>query len=135
PCCSSKVVLRRSPRGTQYFAHKVIGACATAPETEAHLRLKGLGVEVGRKHDWQAETEVSGLTPEGELWSADVLATKGAQRVAVEIQWSPQTAEETMRRQERYAASGIRGLWLLRHPGFAVSYALPAARIGGDHSV
>src|SRR4030095_14068728 len=71
PCCSSKVVLRRSPRGTQYFAHKVVGGCATAPETEAHLRLKRLAVEVARKHDWQAETEVSGLTPEGELWSAD----------------------------------------------------------------
>src|SRR5262245_59213530 len=48
PCCSAEVTLRRSPRGTQFFAHKAVGECVTAPETEAHLRLKQMAVEVAR---------------------------------------------------------------------------------------
>jgi competence protein CoiA len=50
----------------------------------------------------------------------------------VEIQWSGQTNDETMRRQERYRQSGIRGLWLLRQPGFPITHDLPAVCIGGD---
>ena len=106
--------------------------CATAPETEDHLRLKRIAVETARAHGWTAETETSGTTPSGERWRADVLASKGDHRVAVETQWSAQTNEETLRRQSRYAASGVCCLWLMRHPGFPVDRALPAARIGGD---
>lgn len=131
PCCSAEVTLRTSRRGTQFFAHKAIGACTTAPETEDHLRLKRMAVEIARAHGWAAETEASGTTSSGELWRADVLARKDQHRVAVEIQWSAQTNEETMRRQVRYAASGVRCLWLMRHPGFPVDRALPAAHIGG----
>lgn len=131
PCCSAQVTLRTSRRGTQFFAHKAIGPCTTAPETEDHLRLKRMAVEIARAHGWAAETEASGTTPSGELWRADVLARKDQHRVAVEIQWSAQTNEETMRRQARYAASDVRCLWLMRHPGFPVDRALPAARIGG----
>lgn len=39
-----------------------------------------------------------------------------------------------MRRQERYRASGVRGLWLLRQPGFPITKDLPAVCIGGDLS-
>jgi competence protein CoiA len=131
PCCSAQVTLRTSRRGTQFFAHKAIGACTTAPETEDHLQLKRMAVEIARAHDWTAETEASGTTTSGELWRADVLAWKGQHRVAIEIQWSAQTNEETMRRQTRYAASGVRCLWLMRHRGFPVDRALPAAHIGG----
>jgi hypothetical protein len=127
PCCSAQVTLRRSPRGTQFFAHKALGECATAPETEAHLRLKQMAVEIARANGWEAETEVAEAT-----WRADVLAHKGSAKVAVEIQWSPQTNEETMQRQERYATSGVRGLWLLRQDGFPIDQTLPAARISGS---
>jgi competence protein CoiA len=61
-----------------------------------------------------------------------VLASRGAARVAVEIQWSPQTPDDTMRRQERYFASGIRCLWLFRQGSFPISESLPAARILGN---
>ncbi|HQS13614.1 competence protein CoiA family protein [Reyranella sp.] len=132
PCCSAQVTLRTSRRGTQFFAHKAIGACTTAPETEDHLWLKRMAVEIARAHGWAAETEASGTTPSGELWRADVLAHNGKHRVAVEIQWSAQTLEKTMRRQARYAASGVRCLWLMRRLEFPVDRALPAARICGD---
>ncbi|MCK3776682.1 hypothetical protein MZK49_08045 [Ensifer sesbaniae] len=129
PCCSAPVTLRRSSRGTQHFAHKAAGDCTTAPETEAHLRLKQIAVEVARKHGWDVKSEVTGTAPSGEVWIADVLAQKNTAKVAIEIQWSPQTNEETMRRQERYRQSGIRCLWLFRKPGFPVIEALPAAQV------
>lgn len=125
PCCQALVTLNRSRLGTQFFRHKAVGACTTAPETEAHLRLKRLAVEVARAHGWQAWTEVAS----GTAWRADVLATKGDERVAIEIQWSQQSDEETLRRQQHYAASGVRGLWLLRQSRFARDAALPAARV------
>jgi competence protein CoiA len=132
PCCSSPVTLKRSPRGTQFFAHSAVGNCSTAPETEAHLRLKRMAVEAARASAWVAATEVVGTTPSGEQWRADVLAQKGSRKVAIEIQWSGQTNDETLRRQERYAESGVRCLWLLRQSGFPITPDLPAARIGGN---
>jgi Competence protein CoiA-like family len=129
PCCSAPVTLKKSRLGTQFFAHKAVGECTTAPETEEHLKLKQIAVEVARAHGWEAQTEVA----EGQLWRADVLATKGGAKVAIEIQWSPQTDEETLRRQRRYAESGVRGLWLLRQRKFAIDAELPAARVeAGD---
>lgn len=102
PCCAADVTLRRSRRGTQHFVHKVIGNCTSAPETEDHLRLKQIAVEVARRYGWTVGTEIRGSTPDGEEWIADVLARKNNAKVAIEIQWSPQTPEETLRRQERY---------------------------------
>jgi hypothetical protein len=131
PCCSAQVTLRRSRRGTQFFAHKSVGQCTTAPETEAHLRLKQLVVETARECGWEAETEVGGLSPSGGPWRADVLAVRRKARVAFEIQWSSQTDEETWRRQQRYEESGIRCLWLLRQPVFAVCEKLPAVQLRG----
>ncbi|MGH8194856.1 MAG: competence protein CoiA [Woeseiaceae bacterium] len=132
PCCSSAVTLKRSRLGTPFFAHKAVGTCTTAPETEAHLHLKRMAVEAARGNGWMAHTEVTGTSPSGEQWKADVFAQNGKSKVVVEVQWSSQTNEELLCRQERYRQSGVRGLWLLRHPGFPVTRALPAACIGGS---
>ncbi|MDO5897887.1 competence protein CoiA family protein [Agrobacterium sp. Azo12] len=129
PCCNAGVTLRRSKRGIQHFVHKVIGNCTSAPETEHHLRLKEIAVEVARRYGWTVETEVRGVTPDGEEWIADVLARKNNAKVAIEIQWSPQTPEETLRRQERYRKSGVRCLWLFRHAGFPIAAELPAVQV------
>jgi competence protein CoiA len=132
PCCDAQVVLKTSPRGIRFFAHKAKGACTSAPESEAHLFLKQMIVNAARAHGWEADTEIAGQTPSGGWWKADVLAQKGKHRVAVEVQWSGQTPQETLRRQEQYRESGIRGLWLLRQPGFPVAQALPAVCVGGS---
>lgn len=132
PCCSAEVVMRISSRGLQFFAHKAKGDCTTATETQEHLHLKQMAVTAARACGWTADTEVDGATPSGASWKADVLAQRGKHTVAVEIQWSGQTNEETLRRQLRYNESGIRGLWLLRQPGFPVTQDLPAVCIGGS---
>jgi len=132
PCCQAAVMLKTSRRGTRFFAHKAAGTCATAPEREEHLRLKAMAVAAARANGWEAQTEVAGAAGPDEPWRADLLARKGRHVVAVEFQWSAQTAEETMRRQERYRRSGVRGLWLLRRSDFPITRDLPAVRIGGD---
>lgn len=132
PCCPARAVLKTSKLGTRFFAHKARGDCSWKPETAAHLQLKALALTAARQAGWKAQSEVTGHTPEGERWTADVLAWKGEDRVAVEIQWSGQTNEETWHRQRRYERSGVKGVWLVRQPGFPISAELPAACIGGS---
>lgn len=131
PCCGAGVVLRRSRLGMPHFVHKAVAACTAEPETEAHLRLKQLVVEAARAHGWEAQTEATGQTPGGEPWRADVLACKGQAWVAVEVQWSRQSDRETMRRQDRYRLSGVRGLWLFQQALFPISGEFAAARVLG----
>jgi hypothetical protein len=118
PCCSAPVVLKRSRLGTRFFAHKAVGTCTTAAETEAHLILKAMAVDEARAHGWSVMTEVPGAAPSGEAWRADVLAWRGDRKIAIEIQWSSETNDEILRRQQRYRDSGVRCLWLLRQPSF-----------------
>ena len=132
PCCPAQAVLKTSSLGTRFFAHKAKGGCSWKPETEVHLHLTALALKTAREAGWEAETEASGAAPDGECWTADVLAWKGEARIALEIQWSGQTVEETWRRQLRYHRSGVQGVWLLRQPGFPLSSDLPAACIGGS---
>ncbi|MBK7502520.1 MAG: hypothetical protein IPI14_07715 [Polaromonas sp.] len=115
-CCGSRVVLKKSSLGTQFFAHSKKGVCITAPESVEHLFAKSQVATSLIGTDWSARTEVTGKSPMGEQWIADVLAERGSKKVAIEIQWSPQDQEETQRRQKRYKDSGIRGLWLFRKP-------------------
>ena len=115
PCCNAKVILRRSRLGTRHFAHKARPEdCLPREETEHHIRLKTLAVERARIAGWEADCEVAGETSDGERWIADALGRKDGRTVAVEIQWSSQTHEETRRRQRRYASSGVRCLWLMK---------------------
>ena len=132
PCCKAQAVPKTSKLGTRFFAHKARAGCLWKPETEAHRRLKALALQAARRAGWNAQTEVSGYTPDGERWTADMLAQKGADRIAIEVQWSGQTDEETLRRQRKYRQSGVTGIWLLRQPGFPVLQDLPAACIGGS---
>ena len=129
PCCNARVSLKRSALGLQFFAHVGRGGCATGDESPEHLMLKQIAVDAARVRGWHAETEVAAADGS---WRADVLATRGRARVAVEVQWSPQDDAETLRRQAQYAAAGVRGLWLFRQRGFPVSAGVPALRVAGS---
>lgn len=113
-CCDHGAVPKTSKLGTHFFAHSRRGECTSAPETQEHLLAKSLIARAAQHAGWEVTTELRGTTPAGEAWIADVHAQKGNARVAFEVQWSAQTLEETVARQARYAASGVRALWLLR---------------------
>jgi len=133
PCCNSDVLLKTSNLGTQFFSHKPDFHCSTAPETAEHRNIKSLAVEVARRYGWTAKTEVSGVSPSGKAWRADVLAEKGQKsRIAIEIQWSKQSHEETHNRQTIYKESGIRCLWLFRQNDVPISRDIPASHVIGN---
>lgn len=132
-CCGSRVTLKTSKLGTRFFAHKQRGDCTSAAETAEHLFVKACIAQAIAGTGWDVETEVRGSAPDGSLWVADVMASRGTHRIAFEAQWSPQTREETAQRQELYRTSGIRGLWLLSRPnGIQVSKEVPSLLIEVD---
>jgi len=132
PCCQAEIILRRSKLGTQHFVHRFRGACTSSPESEDHRQVKRVIVETAIAGGWNAVAEFDGLSSDSEPWRADVLLTKGRVRIAIEVQWSRQSQDETARRQSRYASSGVRGLWLFRQPRFDTSEEIPAVRISGN---
>jgi hypothetical protein len=60
---------------------------------------------------WTVTTERLGVSPIGEEWVADVFCEKGTAKLGLEVQRSPQSGKETIRRQQRYKASVVRGAW------------------------
>ncbi len=111
PCCGVAAVPKTSNRGTYFFAHARRGECATAEESTEHLYCKSLIAKAALDAGWTVTTERPGTSPDGEAWIADVFCEKGAAKLALEVQMSPQSGEETVRRQLRYKASGVRGAW------------------------
>ncbi len=139
PCCGERVVLKTSSRGTRFFAHRRRGPCFTKPESAEHLQIKSIMAQTIEACGWEVATEVRGSTPDGDVWIADIFATRGTAKVAVEIQWSPQTDEVTLARQARYDRSGVRCLWLFRQEQFVSSGGVPAVQVvqleDGDFSI
>ncbi len=109
PCCDAGCYPRVSKLGTRHFVHRPGGHCGAEGETLDHLLAKSQAALGGQDAGYTVETEA-----QGEGWRADVLAVRGEARIAIEIQWSMQTLEETELRQERYAADGVRCVWLFR---------------------
>ena len=131
-CCGANVVLKKSKLGTKFFAHAKRGECSTAPESAEHLLAKLHIVEAIQCTDWIARPEQRGQAPDGESWIADVLAQKDNKKIAFEVQWSPQTLDETTRRQLKYKESNVRCLWLLKQIQLPTSKDVPAFRLRFD---
>jgi hypothetical protein len=113
PCCGIAAIPKTSALGNFFFAHARKDECITAPESAEHLYCKNLIAQAAQSADWVVTTERRGVSPVGEDWIADVFCEKGNAMIAFEVQMAPQTIEETVRRQLRYKASGVRAAWLL----------------------
>lgn len=111
PCCGIAAVPKTSTRGNYFFAHARREGCAAANESPEHLYCKALIAKAALDAGWTVTTERPGTSPNGEDWVADVFCEKGTAKLAFEVQLSPQTKEETIRRQLRYKRSGVRGAW------------------------
>ncbi|MBN1452927.1 MAG: hypothetical protein JW963_18055 [Anaerolineales bacterium] len=114
PCCNGPGHLRMSKLGLKHFAHNR-GSQRTdgcdRHETQEHLLAKAEIAIACKAASYDPITEASG--PD---WRADILATKGNIKIAFEVQWSSQTLDETLARQQRYKEAGIRCCWLFRKP-------------------
>ncbi|MBB2841551.1 UNVERIFIED_ORG: hypothetical protein GGE64_005335 [Rhizobium etli] len=108
-------VAKTSVLGLRFFAHySGYPGIKPEPESYAHARLKIDVVRILRALGYNADAEVSGVSPSGDEWVADVLtATIGGAKVAFEIQLSSQHIADFRRRTERYRASGVHVFWLL----------------------
>ncbi len=110
PCCDEWGHCRRSKLGTRHFVHhRQQARCSWPPETEQHLLAKATIVQGCREAGFEARPE-----HQGDGWRADVLASKSSVKIAFEVQWSTQTAEETQLRQARYQATNVRCCWFFR---------------------
>lgn len=129
PCCGRHAILKTSHLGTMFFAHIRREGSICPSESEEHLLAKDLVARAAIQAGWHAETEVA-LKPHGIV--ADVLATKGKQRIAFEIQWSRQKWEDTEKRQAAYKEAGVRALWLFRQSDYPRCKETPAFRLVRD---
>ena len=111
PCCGVAAIPKTSTKKNYFFAHARRGECATADESPEHLYCKSLIAKAALDAGWAVKTERPGVSPAGEPWVADVFCEKGSTKLALEVQLSPQSDEETVRRQQRYRASGVWGAW------------------------
>jgi hypothetical protein len=109
PCCRQIAFLRTSKYGIQHFVHKERDNCTSAPETWQHLKAKQEIVLACKAAGYDAITEIS-----GDGWRADTLATKGKQKIAFEVQWSPQNLAETEIRQQIYKNAEVRCCWFFK---------------------
>lgn len=120
-------VLKRSIRGVQFFAHAP-GYTGLKPELESehHRQAKIAVAKALRAAGYTAWVERPGISPDGELWQADVLCQTEGRMIAFEVQLAPQTLDEYELRSSRYARSGVKCVWLVRHPKHykALSFAI-----------
>lgn len=111
--CGGRGIPKTSRRGLRFFAHYPSQDCGlhlTGPETAEHQLAKHTLAAAARAHGWEAEVEALGPSRE---WIADVLVSRGSERVALEVQWSPQTLVDFQSRTTRYTASGVKCVWFV----------------------
>src|SRR5215212_9048678 len=125
PQSRKRAIPKVSRLGTRFFAHPPGHAPEGAKESDLHLYLKAQCLIGARAAGWDALPEQSGSTPGGLDWRADVLCRRPgkAWSVGFEAQVQLQSEQAYRQRQERYATSGIRTLWLVAHePAALQSY-------------
>lgn len=117
---------------TQFFRHKQRTDCHLhegGPESPEHLRTKAVVADTARKLGWKATVEYP--APD-RSWIADVLIEKDGRRIAVEVQWSHQTAAVFQFRQARYEEAGLECFWLAGPKNADTTGAVPSHPLSGS---
>src|SRR3954449_12542584 len=106
-----RAIPKVSRLGTRFFAHPPGHAPEGGRESDLHLYLKAQCLIGARAAGWDALPEQSGQTSDGQDWRSDVLCRRPGLpwSIALEAQVQLQGEEAYRKRQERFAASGIRG--------------------------
>ena len=117
-CCKTIAIPKKSKLGNYFFAHSSNTECTSLPESSEHIYVKTLIAMAAKEAGWAVTTEYNGQSPNGEKWTADVLCEKRKVRLALEVQCSPQTKDNTEYRQLRYKNSGVRCCWFLSEKTF-----------------
>jgi hypothetical protein len=115
--CGHGGFARVSPLGTPHFVHERDSDCH-ARESPEHLHLKAVVARAVAAAGWEPWTEAP-----GDGFVADVLATRRDQKVAFEVQRSRQVLSKYRQRQQTYARSGVRAVWLV--------HSVPAGHLDG----
>jgi len=109
---NKKGYLRKSKKGLQHFAHKKGELPENwKPESPQHLLVKNEVLLGCKDAGWECYPEFK----END-WEADVLAINDNHRIAFEVQWSPQSYEKTIERQDKYKRDNVRCCWLFKKP-------------------
>jgi hypothetical protein len=101
-------------------------------ESHHHIALKELIRTTAIAEGWTATLEVSGVSPTGKRWRADVVATNGDRKVAVEVQWSGQPHASFVDRAAPYREAGMEVVWLHRSERLSVDEAVVEAKVSHD---
>jgi hypothetical protein len=128
-CCAGPVVPCTSKRGWCFFRHGSGQPCGYRESAE-HIVAKTLVARMVEDLGFDVTTETRG--PD-DRWRADVLVRHPVKgwRVAVEIQLSRCALSNIEDRQDRYAADGVRGAWLVGFdlPDYTARRDLPLFRL------
>lgn len=131
-CGQPGVPKTRRNTGHQFFAHKPGADCnmhESGPETKEHLAAKAAIEEGARAVGWKATIEAPSMD---RSWIADVLAEKDGRKIAMEVQWSPQSPEDFSRRQQRYARDGVECIWFVSERNTENAAGVPCMVLTGD---
>lgn len=117
---------RRTGTGLRFFAHaSTQPGCPSHGESARHLHLKARFAAAFRAAGYHADVEVV-----GDGWRADVLATDGTERTAIEIQLSPIHADAVDERTRRHRASGVTTMWVTDSTGHRWARTRPSVYVG-----
>jgi hypothetical protein len=81
-------------------------------ESYEHKYFKNLVGQIGANLGYSVALERRFIAADSQNVIADIFLERGNTKFVIEIQRSPQTKAEFIRRQENYASIGIRAAWL-----------------------
>lgn len=134
PVCKERLTLATSSTGTPFFKHYRDSKCpvewgGVSPE---HRDLQVAIYRACKAAGWETDIEVR--SPSG-AWIADVLAWRGKEKWAFEVQLAPITGETLEARANRYRRSHVKSVWfvskwpaLCPYPVHDHTYKVPVLR-------